>query len=794
MTALVERRTPATVATAPARRLPPAWAPPAVLVVLVAAGLRFYGVPIATTVIFTAYVLLAVVTPGTLIWRAVRGRSGWLVEDLGAGLALGYAGEVLAYIPARAAGLPLLVLVWPAAVIGAFLAVPRLRRCWRGSTDPRDRTPLWWSLILSGTAAVVFYWSCVRFFRTHDLREPGMLSPDADSPFHLALIGDAKHHMPLLSPWLSDQPVLYHWFVYAEMAATSWVTGIEPHVLLVRLAPLPMLFGLVALLGVIGRRLTGVWWAGAAAAVVTFFVLTPLPYHWPLEGWFSAFGTNAYEDGSSLRAQLWTSPTQTFGALLFAGLALALVEAMATPTKARWALVAALIAGVTGAKATFLPMLLAGLLLVVAVRLVTRRRVHPGALFAAGITLLGLLFAQFVLFGGASQGMAIDPLHFAQISGAPYTVKFAAPEYPHPLWRLLIVTAITVSCWACIWPGLLGLGRLAPTIQQARRMRRDLGIAADPVILMFGIGLSGVGALMVFGHEAGAEGWFMVSARPYLTLASVVGLVLLTPRGLPGRRLLRQVYGAIAVGAAVLLAVHKIGSMHTPKLQNTGSLAVTLWALVWPYLLSYGLLGAAGWWMYRRKLPAWRTLVSAMLAGACMITALQHVYLMTRASYLGGWRGVVQIATFVTPGTQEAGRWLREHSDPDDLVATNAHCVGDPYALTGCDNRHFWFSAYSERRFLVEGWGFTNRAHEEAAKAGVNAIFAPYWDQRKLADNDAAFYHPTAATVGKLRDEYHVKWLMVDEGYLLLPSTWIQDYAQFRFRAGRIAVYSLGGS
>ncbi|WP_344618802.1 hypothetical protein [Dactylosporangium salmoneum] len=792
MTATVQQRVPLAVAATPARRAAAAWVPPATVAVLVAAGLKFYGVPLPTTAMFAGYVLLGVVLPGTLIWRAIRGRSGWLVEDLAAGLAVGYAGEVLAYVPARAAGAPLLFLAWPAAVLAAFVAVPRLRRHWRGSADPADRTPLWWSLILSGTAAVVFYWSCVRFFRTHDLREPGMLSPDADSPFHLALIGDAKHHMPLMSPWLSDQPVLYHWFVYAEMAATSWATGIEPHVLLVRLSPLPMLFGLVALLGVLGRRLTGVWWAGAAAAVITFFVLTPMPYHWPLEGWFSAFGTNAYEDGSSLRAQLWTSPTQTFGALLFAGLALALVEAMARHTRGRWVLVTVLTAAVTGAKATFLPMLLAGLLLVVAVRLVTRRKVHPGALYAAGVTFLGLLFAQFVLFGGASQGMAIDPLHFAQISGAPYTVKFAAPEYPHPLWRLLVVTVLTVCCWACIWPGLLGLGRLAPTIRHARRMRRDLGIAADPVILMFGIGLSGVGALMVFGHEAGAEGWFMVSARPYLSLASVVGLVLLTPRGLPTGRLLRQVYCAIGAGLVILLAVHKIGSMHTPKVQNTGSMWVSLWGLVWPYLLSYGLLGAAGWWMYRRRLPAWRTLVAAMLAGACLGTAVQHVNEMTRASRLGGWRGVVQIRTFVTPGTQEAGRWLRDHSAPDDLVATNAHCIGDPDSLQGCDNRHFWFSAYTERRFLVEGWGFTDRAHRQAAEDHVNAIFAPYWDRQKLADNDAAFYHPSAATVGRLRDEYHVKWLMVDEGYLLLPSSWIQDYATFRYRAGRIAVYQLG--
>ncbi|WP_238012354.1 hypothetical protein KZZ52_49135 [Dactylosporangium sp. AC04546] len=754
---------------------------PAVVVALaVAAGLRYYGVSAADTASFAAYVGLGIVVPGTLLWRAARGRSGWLVEDAAAGLAVGYGCEVLVYIAARAAGLPLLTPAWAAGTIGVFLAVPRLRRYWRPSDRDEDRTPVWWSAVVSGTAGVLFYWSCVRFFRTHALVEPGMLSPDADSPFHLALVGEAKHHMPLTSPWLADQPVLYHWFVYAELAATSWATGIEPHVLLVRLGPLPMLFGLAALVGVLGRRLTGRWWAAAAAVVITFFVLTPLPYHWPLAGWFSAFGTNAYEDGSSLRAQLWTSPTQTFGAVLFAGLVLALLEALRRPGAARWALVGLLVVAVTGGKATFMPMLLAGLLLVIAVQLPARRRVRPGVLAAAGVTLLAMLFAQFVLFGGASQGMTVDPLHFAQISGAPYTTGFASPDGDHQLWRLLVVLALTLLCWACVWPGLAGL-------------RRFRGRVADPtpVLLVLGIGLSGVAALLLFGHEGGAEGWFMVSGRPYLSLAAAVGLALLTPEGLPARPTVLRVLAAVAAGGLILGVVHLLGPQWVPREGATGSVALTAWALVWPYLLTLLLLATVAWLVRRTRLPEWRTLVVALLAGACLVTSVKHLYLMTRESQRGGWRGVVQTTPFVTPGTRVAGHWLREHSAPDDLVATNAHCVGGAYATPGaCDNRHFWFAAHAERRFLVEGWGFTARTHEAAAVSGVNAVYVPYWDPSKLVDNDVAFRLPSAETIGVLRTRYHVRWLMVDESAPDL-SPRLADHAEFRFRSGSVAIYQL---
>ena len=61
----------------------------------------------------------------------------------------------------------------------------------------------------------------------------------------------------------------------------------------------------------------------AASAVLTSALAIPdpasalpLPYHWPLEGWFSAFGTNAFDTSSAMR-----SPYRLRGRTLTAALA-----------------------------------------------------------------------------------------------------------------------------------------------------------------------------------------------------------------------------------------------------------------------------------------------------------------------------------------------------------------------------------------------------------------------------------------------------------------------------------------
>lgn len=753
-----------------------AWLPAIVVTAFLAGLLRIYGVPFTSTLHFLGYLALGVALPGTLLWRAVQGRASWFVSDVAAGAALGYALEVLVYIAVRALGLPLLVLAWPIATIVAFVAVPGLRRFWRGSGE---RTPPWWGWSMAGLVAILGVWSGLRFFRYHGLVWPYMGAPDADSPFHLALIGEAKHHMPLTSPWLSGEPLYYHWFVYADMAATSWVTGLEPQLLLLRLSPLPMIIGLGVLVAVIARRLTGLWWAGLAAAVSTFLVLAPNPYPWPLDPWFSTFSTSPYDDGSSFRAVLWTSPTHTFAAMLFAALVLVLVGLVRGESRGwwQWALFTILLVAVMGAKATFLPILLAALLAVVFVELVARRRWHRPALVAAGLTVLCVFFAQFVLFGGASQGLAIDPLHQMRISGGPYTTSFTTGAYP-PRWHLLLALGLTLLCWTSVWAGIGGL--------LVRRRFLDPTVA-----LLLGIGAAGMGGILLFGQDGGAEGWFLGVARPYLCIASVLGVVAL----IGARRLAwpagAAILAAVALGAAVIHLLRAVSSNRVP----TTSVA---FALTWPYLVLAGAVALFAVLLLRsrdRRLAGLRAaLVVSMLAGFGIFAAADHVAEGARVSLAKGWRNQLYAGPFISKGTLEAGRWLRDHSAPNDLIATNAHCLPYPGTPRGrCDDRHFAISAFSERRFLVEGWGFTSASHTQSTLQNVSFVYVDFWDPQRLADNDAAFRAPSAQTVDRLRERYGVRWLFVDASAGPVGNN-LGRFATLRFTSGVCSVYEISPS
>jgi hypothetical protein len=198
-------------------------------------------------------------------------------------------------------------------------------------------------------------------------------------------------------------------------------------------------------------------------------------------------------------------------------------------------------------------------------------------------------------------------------------------------------------------------------------------------------------------------------------------------------------------------------------------------------------------WLLQRKVPAVRgigfALIIALLAGFGLSTALSDYTRIVRESSSAGWREVAVGYPLVSKGTLEAGRWLRDHSDPNDLVATNAHCVRLT-AKGGCLNLHFSESAYSERRMLVEGWGFTTTAHEQGALKNVPDVTVPYWKPQVLADNDAAFATPSAQTVDLLRDRYGVKWLFVDDTQRPYSPD-LGRFATLRFRSGDCAIYQI---
>jgi hypothetical protein len=214
--------------------------------------------------------------------------------------------------------------------------------------------------------------------------------------------------------------------------------------------------------------------------------------------------------------------------------------------------------------------------------------------------------------------------------------------------------------------------------------------------------------------------------------------------------------------------------------------------LVWPYALLILLVAAIGAVLLavRRRVPPALSgaLVVAMLLGGGLLTGYNRLADATRGASTEGWRSTRIQPTSITQGAQEVGRWLRDHSGADDVVATNAHCL-TPREAT-CDNQHAWVSGYTERRVLVEGWAFTNMVHAKAIETGIGDDYVPYWRPEVLADNDAAFTAPSARTVGLLRDKYQVRWMFVDERQGTPPAA-LPQFATLRYRAGQCAVFEI---
>ncbi|MEV0968137.1 hypothetical protein [Microtetraspora glauca] len=741
------------------------WAPAALALVFAAAVLGLNGVSIRDLAVFGLYLALALALPGVLLVRALYGAvrgdgkdAGRTAgEELALGVTLGYAIEVPAYIAARAAGHPLLVLLWPAAVYAAFLAVPRLRRHWR-RVPPGPAAPRWWSWFLALVVVYLTWWSATSFFDANALTWPRAGASLFDMPYHLGLVGELKHHMPPEEPTVAGEPLLYHWFVYAHLASSSWVTGIEPMVLLFRLAVLPMLAAFAALIGMIGHRVTGSRVAAALAVAGTLFVSMPRLY--------------ANTDGlllwNGLQPSGWGSPSQMFGALLFAAVVLVLADLLeGRGGRGAWVLLAVLLIAVMGAKATHLPLLFAGLVVVGAVRAVRDRRPPWAVLATLGMTVACLAFAQVVLYGGGRQGVIVAPLSFVRTTWVKLAGLGDAAQ-PSPA-SLAGMTAVYLICWAVTWCGIAGL------------LRRPRLLLGPPVVLMLGMCAAGVGAVLLLGSTYLNEGYFLQAIYPYLAILSAYGFLVVTKGERPSRW---AVAGAVASGLVVAHLIRVLSGVVVPLGPGRAEAALYLpFAVVFAVAI---LAAAAAFALRRRRVRAW-SLALSMVAAMGVPASWQ-----ARALALGDDPGADPAAARVVHPDREkvprgalaAGRWLRAHSRPEDLVATNAHCVWgreDP-----CDSRHFWVTALSERRALVEGWAYT-LTNMDRWRPGQSVLRLPFWDSERLRLNDAAFRRPSAAAFQYLRDRFGVRWLVVEER----RSPPIGDAANLRFRSGDYAVYRI---
>jgi hypothetical protein len=734
------------------------WLPLGTAVVYVAGVLVVADTNLLDVLRYAGYVVFAVLVPGTLVYRALRGRPHTLVEDIAMGSAVGLVLEVPLWAVFAALDIPGWLWLGPLAVVAPFVAVPRLRRHW--VVRDYHPTPVGWAWVVAGTVAFFITYLASTFLLSNPILPA---SEDArqylDLPYQLSLAGEAKHQFPLHVPQAAEEPLNYHWFGYVHMAATSLIGGIDLPVVALRLAVPGLCAAAIVLTAVVGWRVSGRPYVGAAAAAL-FFVIGETNFTAPVT---MPFGTQA-------TFVVWHGMSMIYSWVLLIALIAVLADVIdrrpdrPVPPIGRgaWVLVALLMFASSGAKASSVPVVAIALALTAVVLLITRRRI-PWAVVAAGLIAgAAQLFATAVLYRFQAYGLNVELFGGLQRYWAPPPNR---AEWKQPLVVAAVTAAFLINLQLRV-AGVAGLlwlrrGRLSPV----------------QIFLLAGA-IAGPGLYLVLLQPSRGNEYFTRAGFTFAVVLSAWGYAMVFERARLGR-FEKMVLGAFAAAFAVALVAIQLAYAGPPP--QGSPLAPLKPLLDWSLWLAVaGLAGAVLWPALRRLAPALRGRGALVALTAVLVVGAPGLIMDMDKAHERPHGGHV---TTALPRSQvEAARWVRDRSSPDDVIATNAHCRSVRNGR--CDARSFWLSAYSERRVLVEGWAF-------APRVAAFGAYRSFWDQDLLRRNDAAFTAPTADGLRELRERHGVRWLVVDRSINAAESPDLRTLARLHFDNGRVAVYEI---
>lgn len=715
-----------------------------------------YGVALAlmagagagATAAFCAYWLLAVLVPGTLVHKGLRGTQGTWAADLTYGAVTGLALELFAWAAFTLAHAQHLLIAWPAVSL-LVLAFPSARR--RLRQRPESVAHPGWAIATAAAIAIGFQGLYRTYLTAYDLL-PFRRSYYVDLPWHMSLIAEAQRAFPLLTPQLADAgPIKYSWFVHAHLAAASLVSGVDYTVIFLRLWPLPIIALAVLAPAVVTRQLTKSAGAGALAAWLT---LTAASFPW----WSAYTGADDIFRPVS-PTQLYSLPIST----LLLGVLVPLVRS-GRAAGAGTAVVAGLLAVLTmGSKSSIMLMIACGVgaawLACLALR--RNRAVTFGLTASAGVLTLGAL----ALVSGGNYGTRLQP--FASLTLLPaYRVLVGPNDFLAPLPPGFRERGGLV---------LLGVLLVAVLVRFARQLSFllpffDGRLRRDPAAWLFaGAVFAAWPPFFLMGHRGHSEYYFQYGAVPFaaVLLAWWASGVVGDDRG--ARRV------ALGVGAGVALASLAVATVLRWRVGPSGGAA--WWAAGRDFALQVGVgavvLGVVSliaWVLARRG--------RAALAGVPVALLL--------APSFGGVASTVTVEPRPVAGATlptnlpegEAALWLRENTASDTLVATNAPCLNSAPSLE-CFARRWWISGLAGRRVLLEGWGYTS------AFDGTR-----FTDPALYDFNSSLFADPTPQNLGEAYGR-GVRWLVAERLPGLTVSPRLDTLADKRYDNGTVAIYEL---
>lgn len=742
----------------------------AVVLVTSTAVLIASATPVVEVVRLLAYVVLAVVVPGTLTHKALRGTLGSWVADLSLGAALGLALELMAWALASLLDVRQLLWLWPALSLGLLVSPTTRRRILSRPYRP-------WHPLSSAVVAAACVLVVVQLYRT--LMQAYELPPSGhpyfpDLLWHMGLASEATRSLPLGTPQaFVAGPLRYHWFSNAHIAAESMISGTDVPTLVLRLWFVPVAILAVTMTAVLAERISGRSWAGGLAAWLFASTLS-FPF-W--RGIVTA--TNHLNP---------LSPSQLYSLPLTLLLMVALVDLVRGSTRpvrqvgpgrahgwrgerAPGATGVALLSALacTGAKASALPVVLGGVVTALVVSLFLRRRRALLLTLAGVLSVLVGLALTYVAGGDSGQGIQL----FSALSLlAPYRALITrhpdlttpvlngllhAPGVGPVLGVALLVAAALIFFRLCSFALPFALPRL----------RSDLA-----AWLLAGACASAFVPFFLLAHAGYSQFYFVQGAIPFGSALWAWGVADLVGRSRARARV--AAVGAGCVGAASVVAggldlTSPAARTREAVLSSVHTFVVQVVIAALALLLVAGLV----WWRRRRGDDRWVALPIAILIAPLLVAG--PLFLASRPSATKTL--AAQPSSLVLQDQGLAARWIADHVPLDALMATNDHCTTG--SGLSCNSRQWWISGLAGRRVLIESWGFLPRAAEHG-----------WYDPGLYALNQSVFTQPSSANVAKLR-ALGVSWLVAERGPGVEISPRLDTLAVKKYDNGHIAVFQV---
>jgi hypothetical protein len=684
------------------------------------------GVAAFDIVRFLAYDIGFVALPGVALLWAIRGRRSSPLVAVALGWPLGQTLEIIAFSGTAEIGMRGLYLLYPIAVI-----VPSALVIWRrlGSVEHQPDSDRLSNLALwsaAGVLSVGITYLTFMFLPLAPLPGTEVIYLYPDYAYFFSLIAQVKMHWPPTTPGLAGVPLAYEWFVLFHMAAASQVTHLSIPIIGLRLDYIPSVVVVGCQLLAVGRYIGRRVWTGVIAMAL-MFLFGPLN----LTTAWGPFGDNVL-------VHFFDSWTFPFGLMFFLALVYLITERMRAETwrtrqdMRSWALIALLMIGASGAKATLLPVLIAGTGLFAVLHLIRRRRLPMTAVLTVVMGIVIFVPTYVIIYGGGTPDTKIEALQW--LAGTP-PVLFANLIH-HSYLRDIILPFAYVADFGAVMLPLVGM-----LYMLRHRHRARAWVFALPTCMF----VAGMLIASVVHHISYSELYFVDTGYVAGCFIGAEGLRLawLDLGELPVSR--RAVLISFAAWIVALLLFVKLttNSVSTPQQVVYRCAEITVAALIFLIVWAFALRAQ------RRPYTALTALALVPVLATSAITTPIIIYPKVRSTLAG--QSINSAMIVVAPGLLTALYWLRDHTSSDAVFAVNNHWVD----TTRTSGKFYLYTAFSERQAFIEAYNPYPIPVGTGTKAGAQFVY-------RQTLNDSVFERADSAALQIMIQQYGVRFLLID--------------------------------